>query len=68
MRHCQVKNMDKIATIIAEARVAKKEYDRQYAKMWAGGHYNGRYQKKATSLYKAWKKIEDQLLKEIYRA
>lgn len=60
--------MDQIATLVAQCRDAKKAYDDQDRKMWATGQYNGRYQRKATGLYKAWKKSEDALLKAIYKA
>ena len=59
--------MDQIITLIDQARAAKKAYEDQYKKMWATGHYDGRYARKANGLYKEWKRAEEQLLKEIYR-
>ena len=56
-----------VLTLIEDCQTAKKAYDDQYRKMWAGGQYNGRYSKKASALYKELKRLEEQLLKEIYR-
>jgi hypothetical protein len=57
---------DTITDLVARCRAAKKAYDDQYKKMWATGHYNGRYQRKASGLYKELKRLEDQLLKAVY--
>jgi hypothetical protein len=58
--------MSSVEELVQECRNAKLAYEIQERKLRIP-HYNGRYLAKTERLWLAWKKLETQLLKAVYK-